>query len=112
LLHWGHLGEQRGGNIESVFQGPVPILFSCRMGRRGIMKTWVLSLIPIWIISIFWNVLFDSVSKCSSWLQPPNVPFNLPLINVPSELCLFCPLLHNSRQRCYIILWGGGGRLV
>jgi len=34
-------------NIESVFQGPVPILFSCRMGKRGIMKTWVLSLIPI-----------------------------------------------------------------
>jgi hypothetical protein len=46
LLHWGQLGEQRG-NIESVFQGPVPILFSCRMGRRGILKTWVLSLIPI-----------------------------------------------------------------
>jgi hypothetical protein len=37
----------RGRNIESVFQGPVPILFSCRMGRRGILKTWVLSLIPI-----------------------------------------------------------------
>jgi hypothetical protein len=70
-----------------------------------------LAFLLTWIISIFWNVLFDSVSKCSSWLQPPNVPFNLPLINVPSELCLFCPLLHNSRQRCYIILWGGG-RLV
>ena len=115
----GPAWEQRG-NIESVFQGPVPILFSCRMGKRGIMKTWVLSLIPIWIISIFFilktysgpclssHLNYFHLLKCSSWLQPPNVPFNLPLINVPFELCLFCPLLHNSRQRCYIILWGGG----
>ena len=37
--------EAEGGeNIESVFQGLVPILFSCRMGRRGILKN--LGLVP------------------------------------------------------------------
>ncbi len=80
LLHWGQLGEQRG-NIESVFQGPIPILFSWRMGRRGILKTLVLSLIPIWIISIFFilktysgpclssHLNYFHLLKCSLWLR-------------------------------------------
>jgi len=74
-------GAEGGGNIESVFQGPVPILFSCRMGRRGILKTWVLSLIPIWIISIFFilktysgprlscHLNYFRLLKCSLWLR-------------------------------------------
>jgi hypothetical protein len=74
------LGSRGRGSIESVFQGPVPILFSCSMGRMGILKTWVLSLIPTWIISIFsseyWGYLAwispvrQGGNRCFTWLSP------------------------------------------
>ena len=121
LLHWGQLS--RGGILSLCFKDRSQSSFHAGWGGGEYWKLGSCPLFPFelfpsfsywklivglaflltWIISIFWNVLFDSVSKCSSWLQPPNVPFNLPLINVPSELCLFCPLLHNSMQRCYLI---------
>ncbi len=42
----------RGGILSLCFKDRSQSSF-IRMGRRGILKTWVLSLIPIWIISIF-----------------------------------------------------------